>query len=221
MAGIYSGYGYIEQNAVTEINGSRRHGNSALTKNTRANITIGSLNMRGHRATNAGHAPSKWAQINQLLRTRRIGILALQETHLTDEMVMQLERLYEKRMKIVHSSDPQRTNTRGVAIVLNKEITASADIQVWTLIPGRALIIKYKWHANEYLTVACIYAPNDANENEKFWLDLKDKWVSESIPRPDALMGDFNIVEDSVTPVSGESLSLRGSCRAVSPTSHA
>lgn len=154
--------------------------------------------MRGRGSTNALSAQNKWSQINQMIRNKKIGVLALQETHLTDDLITQIELLYGKRMRVFSSVDPSHTNARGVAIVLNKEITAADDVQSWSLIPGRAILVRYKWHLTDYLTVCCIYAPNDTKSNENFWLELRQKWESDNIPRPDVLLGDFNIVEDAI-----------------------
>jgi hypothetical protein len=85
-------------------------------KRTKATLRITSLNMRGR-------GIEKWHYINQLLRDKRIGILALQEAHLQDCHVEHLHEMYPKRLHILHSSDPNAPNTKGIAIVLNKEIT--------------------------------------------------------------------------------------------------
>jgi len=72
-------------------------------KNTRASIKIATLNMRGRGA-------DKWRHINQIMRDKKIGILALQETHLTDELAEQMQALFSKRLKIIHTIDPDRPN---------------------------------------------------------------------------------------------------------------
>ncbi|KAH7903930.1 hypothetical protein BJ138DRAFT_979434, partial [Hygrophoropsis aurantiaca] len=41
-----------------------------------------------------------------------------------------------------------------------------------------------------------IYAPNDTQENEEFWVELEDKL--KQTPRPDVVLGDFNLVEDGL-----------------------
>ncbi len=41
-------------------------------------------------------------------------------------------------MHIYHSADPQQPNAKGVAIVLNKEITNTQNVDYYEIIPGRA-----------------------------------------------------------------------------------
>jgi hypothetical protein len=104
-------------------------------------LKIASLNMRGR-------GGDKWHYINQLLRDKKIGILALQETHLSDQLADSLEALYHNRIKIFHSCDPTTNNAKGVTLVLNKELTNVHDIMVHELVPGRAIYLKYTWHAD-------------------------------------------------------------------------
>lgn len=60
----------------------------------------------------------KWLNIHQLMRERKIGILAVQEAHMTDEMAENLNRLFEGRIKIVHSQG-DNANAAGVAFAIN------------------------------------------------------------------------------------------------------
>jgi hypothetical protein len=104
-------------------------------KRTKATLRIASLNMRGR-------GIEKWHYINQLLRDKKIGILALQEAHLLDCHIAQLHELYPKRLHILHSSDSNAPNTKGVAIVLNKEITNTSNLSMYNIHPGRALLLE-------------------------------------------------------------------------------
>jgi hypothetical protein len=130
-------------------------------KRTKTTLRIASLNMRGR-------GIEKWHYINQLLRDKRIGILALQEAHLLDCHVEHLHGLYPKRLHIIHSSDPNAPNTKGIALVLNKEITNTTNLSTYNVHPGRALLLETNWHANQKLTVLVVYAPNTPNENKDF-----------------------------------------------------
>jgi hypothetical protein len=51
-------------------------------KQTQANLKIASLNIRGD---GSAQTHEKWQHINQIMREHNIGILAVQETHLTEE----------------------------------------------------------------------------------------------------------------------------------------
>jgi hypothetical protein len=61
--------------------------------------------------------------------------------------------------------------------------------------PGRALLLETNWHANQKLTILVVYAPNTPNENKDFWTELHNKWVTQNLPKPHIMLGDFNIVE--------------------------
>jgi endonuclease/exonuclease/phosphatase family metal-dependent hydrolase len=82
--------------------------------------------------------------------------------------------------------------------VLNKEITSTLNISTHNIHPGRALLLETNWHADQKLTILVIYAPNPPNENRDFWVELHDKWETQNLPKPDIMLGDFNIVEDSI-----------------------
>jgi ribonuclease HI/exonuclease III len=164
---------------------------SRSKKKTKATLKIASLNMRGR-------GIDKWNNINQVIREKKIGILAVQESHLSEMHVNQLHELFHKRMKIFHSIDPDRPNAMGVAIVLNKELTNYKEAKMHILTPGRAILLQTTWHANEKLNILAIYAPNAPSENEGLWVSLRNKWQEQKIPKPDILLGDFNMVEEAI-----------------------
>ena len=163
-------------------------------RRTRANIKIASLNIRGG---GSNKIQEKWHHINQLLRQDKIGILALQETHSTDALISSLHALFGKRLHIYHSSDPDAPNSKGVAIVLNKEILHTNNIQHHDIIPGRALLLSIPWHSS-IISILAIYAPNTTTENEAFWSALHNKWTELGLPKPDIMLGDFNLVEEAL-----------------------
>jgi exonuclease III len=74
----------------------------------------------------------------------------------------------------------------------------TANVEEFELIPGRAHLIHTPWHGDLLLTILNIYAPNNHTDNETFWKELKHKFTTENIPRPDIMMGDFNLVEDAI-----------------------
>ena len=164
------------------------------SKRTRAVIKIASLNMNG-----AGSAKTrqKWMHVNQIVRDNRIGILALQETHLSEELLNSLHSQFP-RLHIQHTSDPQRPNAKGVAIVINKYLLPWKETTVYNIIPGRAMLMTVPWHKESRINVLAIYAPNAPAENADMWRSLKDKWNLSEFPMPDILLGDFNIVETSL-----------------------
>jgi ribonuclease HI/exonuclease III len=162
-----------------------------INKNTRASLKIASLNMRGR-------GTDKWNHINQIMRDHKIGVLALQETHLENKHVDQLHTLFSKRLKIFHTINPEEPNSKGVAIVLNKEITNIQNVKTRVLIHGRALLMTLPWHLDLEIKILATYAPNAPSENETFWTTLKEIWQTENLPKPDIFLGDHNIVEDPI-----------------------
>ncbi|KAF8240696.1 hypothetical protein L208DRAFT_1514992 [Tricholoma matsutake] len=88
----------------------------------------------------------KWNHVNQLVQTEKIGILALQETHLTPVAEMSLNNLFKQRLHIISSIDPQHTISGSVAIVLNKNIANVHNIKKYVLIPGHAMLVSVPWH---------------------------------------------------------------------------
>ncbi|KAK0441752.1 Endonuclease/exonuclease/phosphatase, partial [Desarmillaria tabescens] len=167
-------------------------------KNTHACIKIASLNMKGRGHNNVLNDKNKWKQVNEILCDDKIGVLALQETHLTDEHVNDIHNIYNKRMHIYHSADPQQHNAKGVAIILNKEITNIQDVNYYNIIPGRAIMIKLPWHSTLTITILAVYAPNDPTENKQFWEELLQIWNEKNLPIPDLMLGDTNIIEDMI-----------------------
>ncbi|KAI0818752.1 Endonuclease/exonuclease/phosphatase, partial [Irpex lacteus] len=140
---------------------------------------IASLNMRGHGTAPLGDPQNKWAHVKNLVRNNKIGILALQETHLT-------------------STNPERPNAHGVAIIVNKHLLPTDDLQSWEIIPGRAIQIKLRWHKDNYLNVLAVYAPNDPTKNAEFWAEIRGTIEDKGLTKPDITLGDFNLVEDKL-----------------------
>ena len=114
-----------------------------------------------------------------------MGILAIQESHLSETHIDTLHGLFRKRMKIFHTIDQQRPNAKGVAIVLNKELVKTDDAQTQEIIPGRALLLKLKWHNELTVKVLAIYAPNAPTENAAFWGEIARQIEDERLDKPD------------------------------------
>ncbi|KAG1829529.1 Endonuclease/exonuclease/phosphatase [Suillus subalutaceus] len=169
-------------------------------KKTRANIKLATLNMKGRTSSNLEQSQiSKWTVVNQTMRDQKIGILCLQETHLTTDHLNQVENIFLRRLKILSTSDPMRPgSSAGIAFVLNKEITNTADTLIKILIPGRAAVLSTKWHNNETINILNIYAPNNANEHHDFWKKIETEWLGANLGPLDFMMGDFNLTENPI-----------------------
>ncbi|KAK0504204.1 hypothetical protein EDD18DRAFT_1026131, partial [Armillaria luteobubalina] len=140
----------------------------------------------------------RWMHINQVIREEKIGILAVQEAHLTAERKELIEKIFPK-LRVEISEDPDSPTARaGVAIVLNRRLTNWSTVKIREVIPGRAMMIQLEWHRGKKLTVMCVYAPNvtehQGSENAQFWLDLEERLQGNQNMKPDVIMGDFNMV---------------------------
>ena len=164
-------------------------------KTMRANITIATLNING------GGTPQtreKWQHVDQLLRSRRVGVLAVQETHLRGDTVNSLHEQFHQRLHIINSSVPEHPNAMGVAIVLNKNLVAWKEAKEYVLVPGRAILVSVPWYKDCIINVMAVYAPNRESDNASFWDLLRRKWLTNEFPKPDILLGDFNCVEANI-----------------------
>ncbi|KAF6742337.1 Endonuclease/exonuclease/phosphatase [Ephemerocybe angulata] len=133
------------------------------------------------------------------MRINRIGILALQETHLTNQALAEVNRIYKNQIMVIQSSDPDNVGSKGVAIALNKRLVAWDETKVKILEPGRVLLLTIPWRNNrKSITILTVYTPNVQKENEKFWSDLHEEFLMRETPRPDILLGDFNVVEEPI-----------------------
>jgi len=78
--------------------------------------------------------------------------------------------------------------TAGVAIILNKALIAPTSVKTTILKKGRAMTT----------CIMNIYAPNERGEHPTFWaqIDLERHW--KCLPKPDFVLGDFNVTEDGI-----------------------
>ncbi len=143
--------------------------------------------------------PEKWLAVNQLIRDERIAVLAIQETHLTEDRVTALNSLFCATMRVVACLEEDNpTGARGVAFALNKRLVNTEDVEVKSVLPGRAMLLKINWTQGRTLTFLNVYAPNDAKDNATFWTTLEHEATARRMRRPDFMLGDFNVVEDSL-----------------------
>ncbi|GBE83698.1 hypothetical protein SCP_0507540 [Sparassis crispa] len=181
-----------------------------IKKKMKVSIKIASLNMNSRGVTDPTNPTSKWGDIHQLIKDKRIGALALQETHLAPEDTARLLQIFGKHLHIISSPDPLSISTRGVALVLNKDITNTANVRSTEVIPSRALLVTLPWHGTLTLHILVVYAPNQSTPNCKFWQNLQTKWSEMGLPTPDLFLGDFNLVEDQLdhSPCHGDALAV-------------
>ena len=86
---------------------------------------MASLNIKGRRSGDI----EKWMHIPQIICEKRIGILTVQETHLTDELAHQFKFLFDNTLELIFSPDLEIHNVRGIALVLNKRLIKTENCQ--------------------------------------------------------------------------------------------
>ncbi|KAI1787031.1 Endonuclease/exonuclease/phosphatase, partial [Ganoderma leucocontextum] len=165
-------------------------------------VRIASLNTNGFGSLSRESPDNKWNQIYRTVTQRRIGILLLQEAHLTDDRVDTLHKLYGRKIKILFSSHPtQPTQKEGVAVVINRHQINAKDITTTVVIPGRAIHVSLKHHDRHTTQVLGIYAPTSDGDEERrlFFHELREYYETRpNFPKPNLLAGDFNNVEDPI-----------------------
>jgi exonuclease III len=166
----------------------------------RANIKIATLNMNGaHTNGEACMRFEKWAEINATMKRENIAILALQETHLDDHLLSDVNKLFGKRL-IIHNS-PSEVNPRssvGVVFVLNKDLIETHNMELKELVKGRALALKTTWNNQEEIALINVYAPNRRMDHKPFWEAVETARRSLHLRKPDFVLGDFNVTEDAI-----------------------
>ncbi|KAH9903283.1 Endonuclease/exonuclease/phosphatase, partial [Cubamyces lactineus] len=179
------------QNEEPERERAVRHGKTYLR--------LASLNMRGAGRDGLGGVGEKWMRVNQILRENRIAVLAVQETHLSDDRVAALNALFGEYMSVFPSAYPgNETGACGVAFVINRRILKSANCLTTEIIPGRVLMLDLNWPEERPLRIVNVYGPNIARENAAMWETLRGTRLREGNRQVDVLLGDFNVVDDPI-----------------------
>ncbi|KAG2336054.1 hypothetical protein BDR05DRAFT_831549, partial [Suillus weaverae] len=124
---------------------------------------------------------------------QKIGILCVQETHLTIEHKTQIDTLFSRHLKVLNTSDPLHPgSSASIAFVLKKELKNSSNATMEVLIPGQAAILSINWHNNKTIRILNVYAPINANEHHKFWNKIKAECLKLNIGAIDFMLGNFN-----------------------------
>ncbi|KAK0209796.1 hypothetical protein IW262DRAFT_1302064 [Armillaria fumosa] len=142
---------------------------------------------------------SKWADISKMMKDQKIGILTLQETHLSSNYVDEVWKFYGMRLEILFSADEcNPTGKVGITIVLNKDLIQMDGVEVTNLIPGQAMLARIPWHGSGFFNWLAMYVLNDEQESKRMWNMLTTKYKEQHIPCIDGMSGDFNLVEDAM-----------------------
>ncbi|EIW57009.1 DNase I-like protein, partial [Trametes versicolor FP-101664 SS1] len=160
---------------------------------------MGTLNIKGFGPSPINGAPDKWLYINQVIREKRLAVLAVQEAHLTPERVLNLNNLFAASLLILGCPDPDNgSGARGIAFVISKRHLAGRECSVDVVIPGRAAVLRLPWGREKTISIANVYAPNAATENAAFWDQLNMVWSDPGRTKPNVILGDFNMVENAI-----------------------
>ena len=109
----------------------------------RQSTRVASLNMNGI----GSKTDDKWSAINNVMKKRKISVLAIQETHPTEEAQRTVERRFRNSLQVYHSADPDEPGSRnGVSIALNKRLVKTANVTTRTLVEGRVIMIEIPWN---------------------------------------------------------------------------
>jgi len=131
------------------------------------------------------------------MKTRKIVILAAQETHPTKEMQECLQRQFHNTLHFIHSANPDEPGSQnGVTVILNKNLIKATSVSTKTIIEGRVVMITVPWNGEDTLAIMNIYAPVRNSEKTAFWMELEQKLQDLEGPNPDIIMGDFNLVKN-------------------------
>jgi len=156
-------------------------------------LKITTLNMNGK----GNRSQDKWGSVNNVMKRRKIAVMALQETHPTDDMQENIGKRFRNTLHIVHSADPENPGSKGgVSIAVNKGMVNTNKITSTIVIAGRAIIIDIPWNGDDTLRILNVYAPVRNAEKTEFWTTLLEKIETMSGPKPDIVLGDFNLVEN-------------------------
>ena len=166
----------------------------------RANINVATLNINGFAAPTKNMSEiEKWSAIYQMMKEHKLAILAVQETHLDDDMLHSINECFGKRLTVINSKSQEHPClSAGVAFVINRALVAPKELEIMELIEGRALAIKFKWHNDDDILLINIYVPNNRGDHPIFWETIDSKCRSKGLRRPDLMLGDFNLTEDKI-----------------------
>ncbi|KAJ7022364.1 hypothetical protein C8F04DRAFT_1311390 [Mycena alexandri] len=111
----------------------------------------------------------------------KIGFLVVGETHLSATQAEEIQEALGRRMDIYHLPNPENPSTRGITIVLNREITNTKGVKVWYLKP-----------------LLCF--PGTAVEPTLYWESMpqRSQWKKTRSFGTNYMICDMNIVEELI-----------------------
>lgn len=153
-----------------------------MASNHKANLRVGTLNVRGF------SAKRRQQQVKRLLVENSLDVLAVQETKIeseeqTDRMVHLYDALYY--VCVSHAVG----TSGGCALLLSKSVGIDVE-QVTSCSEGRLIVCDFGFTASKW-RIVCVYAPTRTNDRKRFFENIEPFLNSE---RNVLLLGDFNCV---------------------------
>ncbi|RDX52304.1 hypothetical protein OH76DRAFT_1480887 [Lentinus brumalis] len=200
--GRQAGSQRAEEERDSQMGTTRKQKKKKNRHERRTAVQVASLNINGFGNLVRDHVDNKWGRLYRVMSENRIGILLLQETHLTDERTASIHTIFAKKLRVLHSANPESpTQREGVAVVLNARYIKTESAEATVIIPGRAIQVKVVCPGGDIKHILCIYAPTSAGIAERcaFFDDVRKHYeLNADFPRPNLMAGDFNNVEDSM-----------------------
>ncbi len=196
-----------EEEDGTNIDGPERAGTDPRRKNGRREerrtaLQVASLNINGYGNLVRDHPDNKWGRVYRMMAEHKIGVLLLQETHLTDERKAGIHKMFARKVRVFHSANPEApTQREGVAVVLNARYVNTSKASAEEIVPGRALQVTVHCQGGDAKHILCIYAPTShgVTERKLFYEEVRRYYEEHpTCPKPDVMAGDFNNIEDSL-----------------------
>ncbi len=153
-----------------EVNPHTAHSKPQSKERKRITLQVASLNINGYGNLVRDHENNKWGKLYRMMSEHRIGVLLLQETHLTNERKAAIHSMFARKLKVFHSAHPDApTQKEGVAIVLNSRYVSTKGATAKEIVPGRALQLALPDSGGDTRHILCLYAPtsNGATERKK------------------------------------------------------
>ena len=159
---------------------------------SRPGITIASLNMRGRQKDRK----NKITMVVDWIRTNRIAVLAVQETHLMEESLIDLNEKY-RHLKFLGSG--LSTSSGGIMFIINESAGTPQDIQFEVIEKGRSGILSLQYGAQE-MKIVNVYMPNHKAPQREALIKLRRTLRArrDITDTEFFIMGDWNFVEDKV-----------------------
>jgi exonuclease III len=174
-----------------------RHAEAAkrLAKGPKLGKKIGSLNMRGRTfTTGRAKGKDKTGTILKWMRDKKISVLALIDTHWSDEKEERVKETYRKHhFYCSHES----TNRGGIAFVIDERNEKPKDVVFRTITPGRTAEIEIRYE-HQTLHVVTAYLPNAKQEKIQALRALRHDLEQMADRNNIILTGDFNMVESDI-----------------------